>query len=175
MVDEKNPDLDADTRAAVARAVGIGAVKYADLSSERVKDYTFDLDRMLAFDGNTGPYLQYAHARIKSMFRRAEIDARHSVAGAPVVIAEPQERALALALLGFADAVDAVGRRVRAAQAVHLPVRTRAGVHVVLRGVPRAEGRRRHPRRHASCCARRPRPPSRPGLGLLGIDAPEQL
>ena len=71
---EKNPDLDDDQRADVARMIGIGAVKYADLSTDRVKDYVFDWDRMLAFDGNTAPYLQYAHARICSIFRRAELD-----------------------------------------------------------------------------------------------------
>ena len=70
-VAEKNPDLDDATRADVARMIGIGAVKYADLSTDRIKDYVFDWDRMLAFDGNTAPYLQYAHARICSIFRRA--------------------------------------------------------------------------------------------------------
>ncbi len=66
-------DLSGEERAAVARAVGIGAVKYADLSSDRVKDYVFAWDRMLALDGNTAPYLQYARARIRSIFRRAEV------------------------------------------------------------------------------------------------------
>ncbi len=61
--------------------IGIGAVKYADLSTDRIKDYVFDSDRMLAFEGNTGPYLQYAHARICSIFRRADVD-RASVRGA---------------------------------------------------------------------------------------------
>ncbi len=70
-VAEKNPDLTADERADVAHMIGIGAVKYAELSTDRVKDYVFDWDRMLSFDGNTGPYLQYAHARICSIFRRA--------------------------------------------------------------------------------------------------------
>lgn len=107
VVDEKNPDLDGDERASVARAVGVGALKYADLSSERVKDYTFDPERMVAFEGNTGPYLQYAHARIKSVFRRAETTPE-SVLGAPVTLGEPQEHALAIALLGFSEAVEAV-------------------------------------------------------------------
>src|SRR4029079_10529076 len=61
VIAEKNPDLDEATRADVARAVGVGAIKYADLSSDRVKDYVFDWGRMLAFEGNTAPYLQYAH------------------------------------------------------------------------------------------------------------------
>ena len=71
---DKNPDLPAAERTAVAHAIGIGAVKYADLSTDRIKDYVFEWDRMLAFDGNTAPYLQYAHARICSLFRRAEVD-----------------------------------------------------------------------------------------------------
>jgi arginyl-tRNA synthetase len=104
-VTEKNPDLDAATRADVARTIGIGAVKYADLSTDRIKDYVFDWDRMLAFDGNTAPYLQYAHARICSIFRRAEVersDARtHAIA--PV---EPQERELAKRVLAYPAAVD---------------------------------------------------------------------
>jgi arginyl-tRNA synthetase len=103
-VADKNPDLDADTRADVARTIGIGAVKYADLSTDRVRDYTFDWDRMLAFDGNTAPYLQYAHARICSIFRRAEID-RSSVRAVTPTVAEPQEHALALSILGFDAAV----------------------------------------------------------------------
>jgi len=102
---EKNPDLTGDQRAAVARMIGIGAVKYADLSTDRVKDYVFDLDRMVSFDGNTGPYLQYAHARICSIFRRAGID-RASVRGLPVLLDAPQERALALRLLAYPSAID---------------------------------------------------------------------
>ncbi|MGH9180715.1 MAG: arginine--tRNA ligase, partial [Acidimicrobiales bacterium] len=71
VVAEKNPALDETTRSEVAGAVGIGAVKYADLSNDRVKDYVFDFDRMLSFEGDTAPYLQYAHARIRSIFRKA--------------------------------------------------------------------------------------------------------
>jgi arginyl-tRNA synthetase len=101
---DKNPDLDADRRADVARMVGIGAVKYADLSTDRVKDYVFDWDRMLAFDGNTAPYLQYAHARICSIFRRGEID-RRSVREVRIVPVEPEERSLALRLLAYPTAL----------------------------------------------------------------------
>jgi arginyl-tRNA synthetase len=97
-------DLPTDEHAAIAHAVGIGAIKYADLSSDRVKDYVFDWDRMLAFDGNTAPYLQYAHARICSVFRRAEVD-RTSVRATVPVLTEPAERALGLALLQFDGAV----------------------------------------------------------------------
>jgi arginyl-tRNA synthetase len=89
----------------VARALGIGAIKYADLSTERTRDYVFDWDRMLAFEGNTGPYLQYAHARIRSIFRRAEVPPPPR--GTRPMITEPPERALALQLLGFPAAVEA--------------------------------------------------------------------
>jgi arginyl-tRNA synthetase len=101
---EKNAELTGDERARVARMVGIGAVKYADLSTDRVKDYVFDLDRMVSFDGNTGPYLQYAHARICSIFRRADID-RASVRGRRILLDEPQERTLALRLLAYPTAI----------------------------------------------------------------------
>jgi len=98
-------DLSEADRAAVARSLGIGAVKYADLSTERMRDYVFDWDRMLAFEGDTGPYLQYAHARIRSIFRRGEVGPPEP--GTRPVVTEPQERALALQLLEFASAVDA--------------------------------------------------------------------
>jgi len=108
-VAEKNPDLDAGARAEVARMIGIGAVKYADLSTDRIKDYVFDWDRMLAFDGNTAPYLQYAHARICSIFRRAGVE-RADVRGSAITLGEPQERELTKRLLAYptvlADTLD---------------------------------------------------------------------
>ncbi len=100
-VQAKNPALDPTAAQRVARAVGIGAVKYADLSTDRIKDYVFDYDRMLSFDGNTAPYLQYAHARIQSIFRRA--GSEHDRAVGPVVLGEPAERHLALQLLALED------------------------------------------------------------------------
>jgi arginyl-tRNA synthetase len=103
-VAEKSPDLESDERDAVGRMIGIGAVKYADLSTDRVKDYIFDWDRMLAFEGNTAPYLQYAHARIRSIFRRAGVGPESVRSVAPQLGTEP-ERALALRLLGFDGAV----------------------------------------------------------------------
>ena len=103
-IEEKNPDLSPDERTNVAKIIGIGAVKYADLSTDRIKDYVFDWDRMLAFDGNTAPYLQYAHARICSIFRRADIS-RATVRSTTPTLTTPQERALALRLLAFDTAV----------------------------------------------------------------------
>ncbi len=69
---EKNPQLTGEDRKKVAKMIGIGAIKYADLSTERTKDYIFDWEKMLSFDGNTAPYLQYAHARICSIFSKSE-------------------------------------------------------------------------------------------------------
>jgi arginyl-tRNA synthetase len=99
-VQEKARDLDAATMAEVARAVGIGAIKYADLSNDRLKDYVFDWNRMLAFEGNTAPYLMYAHARLCSIARKAgaSAPAEAGVASAFSLTA-PAEKALALELV----------------------------------------------------------------------------
>lgn len=94
---------DAGQRHQIAEAVGIGALKYADLSVARDSSYALDFDRMLALTGNTGPYLQYATARIRSIFRRAGLDP--DGAAAPIQVTEDAERALALRLLGFTAAV----------------------------------------------------------------------
>jgi arginyl-tRNA synthetase len=92
----------------IAEAVGIGALKYGDLSVARESSYTFDFDRMLALTGNTGPYLQYATARIRSIFRRAGLDP--AAATGTIRITEKAERALALALLGFGRSVHLAAR-----------------------------------------------------------------
>ena len=102
-VAQKNPELSAHKQSEIARIVGIGAVKYADLSTDRIKDYTFDWDRMLSFDGNTSPYLQYAHARICSIFRRADIE-RQSVRNVMPLIEHTAERELAMRVLQFDSA-----------------------------------------------------------------------
>jgi arginyl-tRNA synthetase len=105
VVNEKDPaHLDEAARKDIARKVGIGALKYVDLSSDRVKDYVFDWNRMLAFDGNTAPYLQFAHARTRSILRKGG----GVPASGQLVLRAPEERALAIALLGFGDAVASV-------------------------------------------------------------------
>ena len=104
---EKNPDLPMEQRDEVARAVGIGALKYADLSSDRVKDYVFDWDRMLALDGNTAPYLLYSYARIRSIFRKGGVDF-DDYRVESVAVAEPAERELTLQLLQFPGVVQNV-------------------------------------------------------------------
>jgi arginyl-tRNA synthetase len=94
---------DPGQRAQIAESVGIGALKYGDLSVARESSYTFDFDRMLALTGNTGPYLQYATARIRSIFRKAGLDP--AGAAGEIRITEDTERALALTLLGFGRSV----------------------------------------------------------------------
>ena len=103
-VREKNPDWSDTQHNAIAKQVGIGAIKYADLSTDRIKDYVFDWERMLSFDGNTSPYLQYAHARICSIFRKAGVD-RASVRSVTPLVEHEAERALVLRLLQFDTAV----------------------------------------------------------------------
>ncbi|EBO7628145.1 arginine--tRNA ligase [Salmonella enterica] len=109
LVAEKNPDMPADELEKLANAVGIGAVKYADLSKNRTTDYTFDWDNMLAFEGNTAPYMQYAYTRVLSVFRKADID-EQALASAPVIISEDREAQLAARLLQFEETLTVVAR-----------------------------------------------------------------
>jgi len=109
LVAEKNPDMPADELEKLAHAVGIGAVKYADLSKNRTTDYIFDWDNMLAFEGNTAPYMQYAYTRVLSVFRKAEID-ESVLANANVVITEDREAQLAARLLQFEETLNVVAR-----------------------------------------------------------------
>ncbi|MBQ4923188.1 MULTISPECIES: arginine--tRNA ligase [Citrobacter] len=109
LVAEKNPDMPADELEKLANAVGIGAVKYADLSKNRTTDYIFDWDNMLAFEGNTAPYMQYAYTRVLSVFRKAEID-ESTLANAQVIINEDREAQLAARLLQFEETLTVVAR-----------------------------------------------------------------
>ncbi len=171
-VAEKAAELPAEEKARIARGVGIGAVKYADLANDRIKDYVFDWKRMLAFDGNTAPYLMYAHARIRSILRKAtEAGAAagpHFARGAPG--ARPR-------LGAGAAGGDARPRRRGAAAEPDLRVPLRRGhrLHRVLRELPGPEGGRGHPRPRAWRW-RKSRPQTLAlGLGLLGIAAPDQM
>ena len=112
-LERRNPDGDAAARRVLAAEIGIGAIKYADLANDRIKDYVFDWDRMLAAEGRTGPYLQYAHARIHSIFRKAaELGLARAPLGA-VILGHPAERKLALELLDFGSAVAEAGESLR--------------------------------------------------------------
>ncbi len=104
VVAKKNPNLDKETQLEIGRAIGVGAVKYADLSKVRTNDYRFSWEAMLSFEGNTAPYLQYAGTRIHSLFEKAGEDLS-SFSGA-IQIDQPEERALALSIQRFSEVVD---------------------------------------------------------------------
>lgn len=106
LVREKNTALNEEEIQGIARKVGIGAVKYADLCKTRTNDYIFDWDSMLSFEGNTAPYLQYAYTRIYSIFRKAGIEIDQF--SAEIEIIEPQEKQLALKLLQFNEVINQV-------------------------------------------------------------------
>jgi arginyl-tRNA synthetase len=173
-VAEKNPDLPADERAAVARAVGIGAVKYADLSTDRIKDYVFDWDRMLSFDGNTAPYLQYAHARIRSILRRGEVDPA-SLAGVVPSVAEPAERALALTLLGFDAAVQETVDRLSPHRLCTYLFELASAFTTFYEACPVLKAPDEATRVSRLALADLTARVLREGLGLLGIEAPDRM
>jgi len=103
----KGADLSAEQRQQIAERVGIGALKYADLSQNRTSDYTFSYDKMLAMTGNTATYMQYAYARVLSIFAKGEVDVEAlRASGAAIDLSSPVERALAIGLLQFSDALE---------------------------------------------------------------------
>ena len=109
LINEKNTNLSDDEKTAVIEAVGIGSVKYADLSKNRTTDYVFDWDNMLSFEGNTAPYMQYAYTRIRSIFNKADVNPT-TLAEAKIQLSDEKERALAIKLLQFEEAVQTVGK-----------------------------------------------------------------
>jgi arginyl-tRNA synthetase len=172
VVVEKNPTLSETIQDSIARAVGIGAVKYADLSSDRLKDYVFDWDRMLSFDGNTAPYLQYAHARIRSIFRKAECS---SPAAAAIKVVEPEERALALALLAFPTVVREVAETLALQKICTYLYELATTFSSFYESCPVLKAA--HPGERESrlvLCEYTARVLER-GLGLLGIESPEKM
>lgn len=110
VVDEKNAELPENERRAIARAVGIGAVKYADLSKDRISDYVFSWDKMLAMDGNTAPYLQYVYARIRSIFRKSGIAPSKS---GELLLESPFELSLAKHILRLSEIVELISRELK--------------------------------------------------------------
>jgi len=111
VVEKKNPNLLAEKKAQIAKAVGIGAIKYADYSNNRTSDYVFSFDKMLAMEGNTAPYMQYAYARIKSIERKAiekDVDRDRELKGITKLnITEPAEIDLAKQLIRYGEAIEA--------------------------------------------------------------------
>jgi arginyl-tRNA synthetase len=102
---EKNSSMSDSDRKKVSKMIGIGAIKYADLSIDRNKNYVFDWDKMLSFDGNTAPYLQYAHARICSIFRKSSIS-RESTFNSEILVVNDFEKSLSKSIIGFSESID---------------------------------------------------------------------
>ncbi len=170
---EKNPDLPADEAAAVAKAVGMGSLKYADLSGDRVKDYVFDWDRMLALDGNTAPYLLYSYARIRSIFRKGEIDF-DGFMGDGIAVEEPAERGLVLQLLQFGATVASVAESLEPHRLCNYLYELATRYHRFFEACPvlKSEGEQRDAR--LALCKLTALTLER-GLGLLGIDVVERM
>jgi arginyl-tRNA synthetase len=171
VVAEKSPHLSDEEQASVARAVGIGAVKYADLSSDRIKDYTFDWDRMLALTGNTAPYLQYAHARIRSILRNAG-DPPPSTE--PPVLTEAAERDLALSILAFDGAVHAAADRLHPHRLCTYLFDLASTFTTFYESCPVLKSDEPVRSSRLTLCRATAEVLSS-GLGLLGIDAPQRI
>lgn len=168
LLDER-ASLDESARAQVAAAVGIGAIKYADLSSDRINDYVFDLDRMVAMNGNTGPYLQYAHARLSRLLAKAD-----ETPGRVTVLDEPAEQRLALLLAGFGDCVVQVAATLQPHRLCTYLFEVASALSAFYENCPvlSSTGEVRSSRL-ALCAATRTA--LQDGLGLLGISAPDAM
>jgi arginyl-tRNA synthetase len=168
----RTPDLDPAELDGLARAVGIGAVKYADLSAGREKDYVFSLERMLALEGNTSVYLQYANARIRSLLAKAGGLPGASTA---VAIGAPEERALALRLLAFGPAIDSVVETLEPHRLCTYLHATAVAFSAFYESCPIIAAPDEATRSSRLTLALSTSRILTLGLGLLGIDAPERL
>jgi arginyl-tRNA synthetase len=159
-------------RSHIAEAVGIGALKYGDLSVARDSSYVLDFDRLLALTGNTGPYLQYAAARIRSIFARADLDP--ASATGPIVLATSAERALALRLLGLGRAVDDVAAAAEPHKLAGFLFEAASAFTTFYEQCPvlTAEGETRQSRLALSALSLQV---LETGLRLLGIPVPERM
>jgi arginyl-tRNA synthetase len=174
LIKDEALDSEAGGSEELARAVGVGAVKYADLSQNRTSDYKFDWDKLISLAGNSGPYLQYAHARIQAIFRKGEIDPGALATPAPLRLEHDAEIALAKQLLRFPDVVhDAAHSSLPHLICEHLYALARqfSGFYESC-PVLKAEGESRRTR--VLLCWLTARQLQR-GLSLLGIDAPERM
>ncbi len=172
VVQEKNAELGEEEKAEIARAVGIGAVKYLELSQHRLTDYKFSWEKMLAFQGNTAPYLQYSYVRTRSIFRKLE-GAVPDLAG-PYLISEEAERWLALTLARFAEVVPAVLEDFRPNLLATYLFTLAQAFHSFFEACPvlRAEGEVRRTR--LALCEATSRT-LKTGLGLMGIRTTERM
>ena len=173
VVAEKNPDLSKSEQEEVARTIGLGAVKYADLMQHRLTDYVFSWEKMLSFQGNTAPYLQNAYVRIRSIFRKAEVEGIGIQSG-PISISEPAERALALQILKFGEILHAVLEDQRPNLLCLYLYELADSFHHFYEACPilKSEGGIRSSRMELAGVTSKV---LKTGLGLLGIGVPERM
>jgi len=174
VIKEKNPDLDVNTRQDVARKVGIGALKYADLASDRRKDYVFDWNRMLALDGNTAPYLQNAYVRIRSIFRKGELDPDEDVPG-DIILTHEAERLLALKLVQLPRIVHRVADTLEPHHLCTFLFEVATGFHQFYEKCPVLTTADDATRRSRLALCQLVARTLREGLGWLGIDVVERM
>jgi len=171
MIEEKNPELPPEEKDHIARIVGLGAVKYAELSQHRMTDYVFSWSKMLSLQGNTAPYLQNAYVRVRSIFRKlgAELGAAQEV-----VLTEPAELALAKKLLQFGETVPLVLHEFRPNLLANHLFETANAFHTFYEACPvlKSEGVTQHSR--LVLCEATARV-LKQGLDLLGVDVPERM
>ena len=174
LVSEKNPTLDEAERREIARVVGLGAVKYADLLPNRQSDYVFSWEKMLSFQGNTAPYLQYSYVRIRSIFRKGEIDPTTVSALSSATLAEPGELTLAKKLAQFGEVVPQVLDDYRPNVLANYLYELAATFHSFFESCPvlKSEGATQATR--LALCDVTARVLAH-GLGLLGIEVPERM
>lgn len=171
IVEQKNPDLDEAEKAAIARTIGIGAVKYADLSQYRMTDYIFSWDRMLSLQGNTAPYLQNAYVRIRSIFRKAGEDFRPPN---ELVLTEPAELLLAKRLAQFAETVPQVLNDFRPNILANYLFELANAFHAFYEACPVLKADEPARATRLALCELTARVLQR-GLDLLGIQVPERM
>ena len=173
VVEQKSPHLPEAERAQVAHSIGVGAIKYVDLSKNRINDYRFDVTQMLSFEGNTAPYLQYAHARIQSLFTRGNFEPSQFRDVQPE-IEDPAEHQLAVRLLRFQETIEQVAVEAKPHYLCSYLYDLAGTFMRFYESCPvlSAETDRRHSR--LSLCSRTADALTT-GLGALGIDAPVRM
>jgi arginyl-tRNA synthetase len=171
IIEEKNPALSEPEKIEIAQKVGIGAVKYYDLSQYRMTDYIFSWDRMLSFQGNTAPYLQNAYVRIRSIFRKA---GEEFVATKTLALTTPEEKTLALKLCQFAEAVPSVLNDFRPNILANYLFELANSFHSFYEACPVLKSEEPSRSSRLALCELTGRV-LRQGLNLLGIAVPEKM
>jgi arginyl-tRNA synthetase len=171
IIEEKNPELSEPEKVEIAQKVGIGAVKYYDLSQYRMTDYIFSWDRMLSFQGNTAPYLQNAYVRIRSIFRKA---GEEFVAPTQIAVAAPEEKTLALKLCQFGEAVPTVLNDFRPNLLANYLYELANAFHAFYEACPVLKSEEPARSSRLALCELSARVLAK-GLDLLGIKVPEKM